>query len=116
MATFDTTIPLSMETRLPPAVTKQVVTMQDGTSFVEVLSTTERVDNGQIVCIELTETEKDAVISFYNTNKDIEFTFTNPHDGLDYDLYFIGTPPEPRLMYGDSDRYTVTFYVMGVKS
>jgi hypothetical protein len=116
MAAFDTTIPLAMETSLPFAPTKQLVAMQDGTTFIEAMATTERVDQGQIVCIELTAAQKSALETFYTTNKDLVFTFTNPHDGDDYDLEFIGSPPVYRLMYPDSDRYTVTFYVKGVKS
>jgi hypothetical protein len=116
MAAFDTTIPLLMDTDLPLAPIKQPVTMKDGTTFIESYSTVERVDSGVIVCGELTETEKNTVVTFYTTNKDLVFTFTNPHDGLDYDLEFIGSPPDIKRAFPDSPYYIVRLFVMGVKS
>lgn len=112
MATFDSTIPLSYETSLPESAAKQLVKFSDNSYHIESLSDDAIVENGVIVCAPLTETQKDTVLTFYTTNKNIAFDFVDPNNGETYTLYFIGKP-KPRLIPSISGHYEIRLQVVG---
>jgi len=114
MATFDSTIPIGYSTQLPIFSAKSAIIFEDNSHIVHSLSDNDTVKEGSIVCVLLTEAQKDTVIAFYNTNKDLVWQFVNPHDGLTYNLEFIDPIPTPVI---DKEytpvRYTITLTVVG---
>lgn len=114
MATFPTTTNLSYETRLPLSAGKRVVMFEDNSSMVQSLSDADTVIAGLIICPWLTVAERDTIMGFYTTNKDLLFDFTNPHDDDVYDLRFIDPAPSPVIdKRYIPNRYTITFTVTG---
>ena len=112
MATFDSTIPLLFDTGLPETSVKELVKFSDNTYHIESLSDDAIIENGVIVCAPLTEAQKDTVMTFYTTNKNIAFDFEDPNDGETYTLYFIAKP-KPRLIPSISGHYEVRLQVVG---
>jgi len=108
MALFPTTTNLSYETSLPLQSGKRVVIFEDNTNVVQSLASNDIVLNGQIICPFLTVSERDSIMGFYGTNKDVSFTFNNPHDDQTYTLRFVDPAPSPVI----DGRYTPTRYLI----
>ena len=111
MATIDPDLPVSYDTDISPVGSRNTILMDDNTYHFEDLSDNS-VASGQIVFIELTEAQRDTVMTFYTTNKDVAFDYLNPHDGVTYTLYFADPPPQPKSMY-NPPVYTITYTVVG---
>ena len=115
MATFDTDIPLSFETNLQPTMAKNAVVMHDNSFHIESFSDDAIIPQAQIVCRPLTESQRDAVMTFYGTNKNLVFTFNDPNDGENYSLYFVNEPKPQRIPEWSPPHYAITLSVMGAK-
>ena len=113
MATVDSTIPNSYSSILIKSGAKNAVVFEDLSYHVESLSDNDIV-SGVIVFEPLTEAERDAVMTFYTTNKDLSFDYADPMDGVTYALYFADPPPKPIAISGWKPlAYTVTYTVIG---
>lgn len=114
MATIDPTIPLSFALDLPKSSGRSSIVFDDLSFHVESLTDNEIVENGIIVFEPLTEAQRDTVMTFYTTNKNLPFDFVNPLDGLTYTLHFTSTPPTPKT-FGNWKPffYTITYTVIG---
>jgi hypothetical protein len=115
MALFDQTIPLGFGTNLPPVNMKRPVFYDDNSYHLEELSSTVIVRDGLIECFPLTEAQKDTVMTFYSTNRDIAFTFVDPNDGETYSLKFTDEPKERIVPGWSPNRFRVLLYVVGEK-
>lgn len=114
MATINTDLPLSHDTDLQPTSGKFPIVFDDLSFHVEVLSD-DPLYTGNIIFIHLTETERNEAKTFYDTNKNLDFNFVNPHDGETYTLKFIDPPPKSRLETNQfNPRYTMTYSVIGI--
>lgn len=115
MATVDATLPLSYALNLTKVSGRKTIKFDDLTFHVQSLTDDEIVDGGQIVFEPLTEAQRDAVMLFYTTNRNLPFDFVNPIDGLTYTLYFTGPePPTPRIFQDWKPFfYTITYTVVG---
>jgi len=114
MATFDSTIPIAYQTKLPLSSARDAVVFEDNSHIVHSLSDNDTVLNGIIICPFLTSAQKTTVLDFYDTNKDLVWQFVNPHDGLTYDLEFVD--PIPTAVQDreySPPRYIIKMYVVG---
>ncbi len=116
MATFNPNIPLAYITDLPLVGSRSPVVFKDLSYHIESFTDDEIVTGGSIVCTPLISSEKDEVMLFYQTNKNLSWDFVNPHDGETYSLKFIDPPPRPKLIPSEIGHYTITISVMGVKT
>ena len=113
MATVDNTINNSFNSNLTKTVAKNEIIFEDLSFHIESLSSNVIV-SGVIVFEPLDETDRDTVMTFYDTNKDLAFTYVDPHDGETYSLYFTNPPPKPKAIQGYKPlAYTVTYSVIG---
>lgn len=113
MATIDSNLPLSYDTELNPRSGKKTQVFDDLSYHVESLSDNEIVA-GQIVFTPLTDSERDTVMTFYTTNKNLAFDFVNPNDGNTYTLYFQDPPPKSQAISGWKPlKYRVVYQVVG---
>jgi hypothetical protein len=115
MATVDSTLPISYATDLPLRSARSTIRFDDNSFHVESLSDDEIVDGGQIVFEPLTPAERDTVLAFYTTNKNLPFDFVNPVDGLTYTLHFTGNQAPTARIFQDWKPfwYTITYIVVG---
>ena len=113
MATVDSTLNQSYETELISIGGKQTLTFDDLSYHVESLSDNEIV-SGQIVFSPLTSADRDTVMTFYTTNKNLAFDYVNPNDGNTYTLYFTDPPPKSQAINGWKPlKYRVVYTVVG---
>lgn len=117
MAAFPSDIPLGFGTRLQPVNQKRAVFYQDNTFHLEELSVSKVVKDGIIEAVFMTEAQRDSLMSFYNTNRDLAFTFDDPNDDKTYSLQFVDEP-KPYVMGGGwaPPFYACSFVVVGVES
>lgn len=115
MAIFNTLIPLSYQTKLMPNVPKSIIIYSDNSFHIESLSDTAIIRNGVIVCRPLTSAQKDEVMTFYDTNKNVVWEFNDPNDGDAYDLYFLNKPKPVLLESWQPDHYEIRLQVAGEK-
>ena len=113
MATVDSTLPLSYETDLTKQSGKKVIAFDDLSFHVESLSDDSMI-SGVIVFEPLTEAQRDTVMTFFTTNKNLEFDFVHPVDGVTYTLSFVGDEPFP-IFYSNYSPpyYSITYTVVG---
>ena len=113
MPAIDSTWKLSYETALTAVSARSQKINEDLTFNIESLSDNE-LTNGVIVFDKLSSTQRDAIMQFYTDNKDSVFDFTNPNDGITYQLYFIDPVPKSQAIAGYQPlKYTVTYTVAG---
>ena len=113
MATVDSTIPNSYGSILDKTGAKNAIVFEDLSYHVESLSDNDIV-SGVIVFEPLTEAERDTVLTFYTTNKDLAFDYVDPMDGVTYTLYFVDPPPKPVAIANWKPlAYTLTYTVIG---
>jgi len=104
---------LTFDTILETISGKNAVLMDDNSLFIENLSDND-VYSGPLVYKNLTLAERDSLMSFYATNKDIAFTFDDPNDGITKSVFFSSPAPSPKAQKGTAPlHYTITFYVAG---
>ena len=113
MATVDTTLPLSFATELTKSSGKNPITFDDLSFHVESLSDNELL-SGVIVFEPLTTAQRDTVMTFYTTNKNLPFDYVHPVNGVTYTLHFTGDAPFPQL-FGrfQNPFYSITYSVVG---
>lgn len=113
MATVDSTLNQSFETELKKIGGKSTQVFDDLSYHVESLSDNEIVA-GQIVFYNLSSAERDTVMTFYTTNKNLAFDYVNPNDGVTYTLYFTDPPPQSQAIAGYKPLwYRVVYNVVG---
>lgn len=113
MATIDSTLPNAYSTDLNKESGKSSVVFDDLSFHVESLSDNELL-GGVIVFEPLTEAQRDTVMTFYTTNKNLPFDYANPVSGDTDTFYFTGAPPYPKAIAGWKPlAYTINYTVIG---
>ena len=113
MATVDSTLPLSFATDLIKSSGKTAIIFDDLSNHVESLSDNEII-SGVIVFKPLTSAQRDTVMTFHTTNRNLPFDYVHPVDGVTYTLHFTGDAPFPQL-FGSFQNpfYSITYQVIG---
>lgn len=116
MATLDPTIPFTYGTNIPLIDSRTLVVFQDLTNHIESHSDDEIVQSAIIQCSPCTETQRDYIMAFYVTNKNLSFQWVNPHDDETYTLYFLSPPPTPIRIPSMVGHWTINLSVTGTRN
>lgn len=114
MALFPTTIGIGYGTDLVPQTNRKATIMRNGESVIHEESANVWF-RGTIECVHITAAQWTEIQTFYNTNKNLEWTFDNPQDGITYTLKFLNRPHPKREKNNDTVLYRVTLSVIGVQ-